>query len=143
MLLLHLADWSLLLFHCALMAFNMFGMLWKRTRLANLIALLVTGGSWTILGIWYGLGYCPLTDWHWQVKAKLGVTNLPNSYVKWLIDAPTGLDIAPMTADMIVVVVYVTALLLSITLIVKDWRRNHGRGGVPAAGIAREESRGN
>lgn len=126
MLLLRAADLFFLVFHCALMGFNLFGMFWRRTRVANLVVLLLTGGSWTILGIWYGLGYCPLTDWHWQIKARLGVTNLPQSYVKWLIDAPTGGDISPWTADAIVVSAYVSALVLSIGWNLWDWRKRRG-----------------
>ena len=44
-------------FHTLLMLFNCFGWAWKKTRPWNLVTLLLTAGSWFIVGIWYGWGY--------------------------------------------------------------------------------------
>jgi len=77
-------DIFFLSFHSLLIIFNLFGWLWKPTRKANLITLLLTGASWFILGIFYGIGYCPLTDWHWEILGKLGVTHMPQSYIQYL-----------------------------------------------------------
>lgn len=115
-------DIALLVFHCGLIAFNCLGMLWRRTRFANLVTLLLTGASWTLLGIWYGLGYCPLTDWHWQVKTRLGVTGLPNSYLKWLVDAPTGWDVNAVAVDWVAGVVFASSLALSLWLNLRDFK---------------------
>jgi hypothetical protein len=104
MILLHLADWFF------------------RTRRANLVTLLLTGLSWTLLGIWYGFGYCPLTDWHWKVLDKLGVTGLPNSYMKYLIDRLTGLDMDPTVVDYITGTTFIAALVVSVILNVRDYR---------------------
>lgn len=120
---LHVLDWGFLIFHSSLILFNCFGWIWKRTRLANLITLVLTGLSWTLLGIWYGLGYCPFTEWHWQVKYRLGQTDLPRSYLKWLADTPTGMDVSPYWTDVVAAVVFATALALSIGLNVRDWHR--------------------
>ncbi len=116
-------DIGIYLFHNALIGFNLFGWAWRRTRVANLVTLLLTGASWTVLGLWYGLGYCPITDWHWQVKTRLGQTDLPHSYIKYLIDTPTGLDMPPLWADVLACVAFGMALALSIALNVRDWRR--------------------
>lgn len=78
-------DIFFLLFHSSLIVFNLFGWIWKPTRKANLITLLLTGASWFLLGIFYGIGYCPLTDWHWNILQSLGEHNLPNSYIQYLI----------------------------------------------------------
>ena len=85
----------------ALIVFNLTGWIWKRTRRLHLITLLLTAASWAILGIWYGLGYCPLTDWHWQVKEKLGETALPNSFVKYILDKILGTDLPVALVDTI------------------------------------------
>lgn len=77
-----------------LIGFNLFGWTWKKTRLANLITLLLTLLSWSILGIWFGFGYCPSTDWHWKVRARLGYLDMSSSYIKFLIDSFTGLDVS-------------------------------------------------
>ena len=85
-------DWLLLFLHSGLMAFNLLGWVWKRTRRLHLLSIGLTIASWFGLGVWYGWGYCPPTAWHWQVKRKLGETNLPSSCIKYYLDKTTGLD---------------------------------------------------
>ena len=92
-------DLLFTIIHVALIVFNLTGWIWKRTRRLHLITLLLTAASWAILGIWYGLGYCPLTDWHWQVKEKLGETALPNSFVKFILDKLLGTDLPVALVD--------------------------------------------
>lgn len=105
------ADILLTAFHLALIIFNLTGWIWKRTRKAHLISLGLTTASWFILGIWKGWGYCVLTDWQWQIKEKLGETNLPNSLIKYHIDKITGTDISPSVIDTITL----TCLLLAVS----------------------------
>ncbi len=90
MWLLKAGDIFFVVFHTSLIIFILFGWIWKRTRFWNLAVILLTAGSWTILGIFYGFGYCPLTDWHFRILEKLSHTNLPNSYIKYLADRLTG-----------------------------------------------------
>lgn len=85
--------------HLVLITFNLTGWIWKKTRKAHLIVLGLTTASWFVLGIWYGWGYCPLTDWHWEVKTKLGETNLPNSFVKYYADKISGSDLPVSLVD--------------------------------------------
>ena len=100
--------------HLALMGFNLTGWIWKRTRKVHLITLTVTAVCWFVLGIWYGLGYCPLTDWHWQVKEKLGERNLPNSFVKYFADHITGSNISPSIVDNLTLGCLVFAVIASV-----------------------------
>ncbi len=100
--------------HVALIGFNLLGWIWKRTRKAHLVVLVLTAASWFVLGIWYGWGYCPLTDWQWEIKEKLGEKNLPNSFVKYAVDKLTGLDINPSLVDTVTVGCLVAALLASV-----------------------------
>jgi hypothetical protein len=79
-------------FHVFLIFFNLFGWCFRKTRFLNFITVNLTVFSWLILGIWYGIGYCPLTDWHYQIKYQLGETTLPSSYIKYLFDTLTGFD---------------------------------------------------
>lgn len=115
-------DYLFLFIHTIVILFNLFGWIWRITRKANLILLLATAGSWLILGIWYGIGYCPLTDWHWQVLRKLGDNNMPNSYVKYLIDRIFGTDINATGVDMWVAILFIIALIVSIIVNVKTKR---------------------
>jgi len=111
------------IFHSALMVFNLFGWIWRKTRIANLIVVLLTAFSWTFLGIWYGFGYCPSTDWHWQVRMKLGYTDMPSSYTKFLIDSLTGLKTNETLVNFFAVLFLLLALLASVWTNVRDWRR--------------------
>jgi hypothetical protein len=114
---LHLLDILFVVFHTSLILFNMLGWIWKRTRLANLIVLLLTGGSWLFLGLIVGtLGYCPLTDWHFRILERLGKTDLPNSYMKYLIDRLTGLDIDTGLVDSVTLFGLITALVVSLII---------------------------
>ncbi len=79
-------------FHACLVLFNLFAWIWKPLRRAHLVTVSLTLLSWTVLGIWYGFGYCPITEMHWRVLEKLGKTDVPNSYLKYLLDTATGLN---------------------------------------------------
>lgn len=103
-------------FHSSLVVFNLFGWIWKKSRRLNLICLLLTAGSWGILGIFYGFGYCPLTDWHFSILEKLGYTDLPTSYLSFLFTRLTGLPIAQSLVDALTLWGLVLALLISLYL---------------------------
>ncbi len=103
-----------LLFHLALIIFNLTGWIWKRTRRAHMFVICLTLASWTVLGFFYGFGYCPLTDWHWAVLEKLGKADLPNSYLKYLLDLLTGLDWNAQLVDGLAVGGLTFALIASI-----------------------------
>ena len=111
---LQLLDLLLSIVHLVLIGFNLLGWIWPKTRKAHLITIAATAASWFILGIWYGMGYCPVTDWQWDVKEKLGETNLPNSFIKYFADKITGNDLNPSLIDTITVCLFVTASLLSV-----------------------------
>ena len=103
-------------FHTALIIFNLFGWIHPKTRKLNLITLLLTGVSWFILGIFYGIGYCPLTDWHFKILEKLGETNLPNSYITYLVARLTGYNFKEALIDRITLAGFLVALVISVFL---------------------------
>lgn len=109
------------LFHTVFITFILFAWLWKRARPAHLAACLLTAFSWGVLGIHYGFGYCPCTDWHWKVRYELGLYDMPRSYLKFLFDKLTGLDANPWWVDTIAVVVFVLLTLLSLFLNLHAW----------------------
>ena len=85
-------------FHSAWILFNCVGWMWRRTRPWQLATVSLTALSWFGLGIWYGWGYCPCTEWHWQVRARLGHHD-PPSYLQLMIRELFGIDrlrIVPM-----------------------------------------------
>lgn len=109
-------DIFFVVFHTFLIFFNLFGWIIKPLRRANLITLLLTGGSWFILGIFYGIGYCPLTEFHWRVLNKLGQYNLPDSYISYLINRFTGYLPGAKITDELTVILYLIALVISIVV---------------------------
>jgi len=113
----HILDIFFVLFHTSLIIFNLTGWIWKKIRKLNLITLLITGSSWLFLGLLVGsLGYCPLTDWHFRILEKLGKTDLPNSYIKYLSERLTGFDFDPRLIDKITLYSFLTALAVSLFL---------------------------
>jgi hypothetical protein len=73
--------------------------------------------------LFYQLGYCFLTDWHWDVLRKLGETDLPNSYTKYLADRLTGLDWDAALVDTVTVVGMCVGVLGAAVVNVRDWWR--------------------
>lgn len=119
-LLLRIADIGLLTFHAGLTLFNLFGWICRKTRPANLVTLLLTGGSWFILGLWYGLGYCPLTDWHWEVLRRLGEPMPPRSYITYVLQRLLGLSVGGPTVERWTAILFFLALALSLGLSIRD-----------------------
>jgi hypothetical protein len=120
----HILDIFFVIFHTSLILFNLFGWIWKRTRKYNLVVLALTGASWLFLGLIVGtLGYCPLTDWHFSILEKTGVTNLPYSYVKYLADRLTGLDLNPSVVDDVTMYSFLAALGISLFFNIRDFIR--------------------
>lgn len=119
-----LLDIFFLILHSSLILFNLFGWVWRRTRKANLILLLTTAGSWLILGLIVGsLGYCPLTDWHFNVLRELGVDDLPVSYIKYLADRIFNGDFSSALVDALTLYGLIVSLTISLVLNIIDYRR--------------------
>ncbi len=115
-------DTFFIVFHLLLVVFALSGWMWRRTRKAHLGLLLLIAFSWLVLGIWYGIGYCPFTEWHWQVRYRLGYYDMPNSYMKFLLDSITGLNLGAKLVDHLTAIVFVLALAASIIVNTKDWK---------------------
>ena len=115
-------DLFFFIFHTCLILFNLFGWIWPATRKLNLFTLSATAFSWVVLGIWYGFGYCPCTHWHWLVRRELGYFEMPNSYIKFLIDELTGLNFEAYTVDLWTGILFSCAFLISLYLNIRTWR---------------------
>jgi len=111
---LKLLDIALIILHFAIIGFNLFGWVWKPLRRAHFIVVCATAACWFILGIWFGIGYCPITDWDWQIKTKLGEQNLPNSFIKYYADIITGKDVDSSLIDAFTAGGFFVAALLSV-----------------------------
>ena len=103
-------------FHVLLIVACLIGWIPPRTRKAHLILIALVMGCWFLLGIQYGIGYCPLTDWHWQVKEKLGEESLPNSFIKYLWDHIFTNPISPNAADILTFGAFFVSLIPTLYL---------------------------
>lgn len=115
-------DIFFIVIHSCFVLFNLTGWIWSKTRRAHLLTIGLTFLSWFGLGIWYGWGYCPFTDWHWKVKLKLGETDLPNSYIKYYIDHITNSSWDPLVVDAVTMVFALLVFILSCVFSWKDYR---------------------
>jgi Protein of Unknown function (DUF2784) len=120
-----LLDIFFVIFHTFLIFFNLFGWIWKKTRKLNLITLSLTGASWLFLGLIVGtFGYCPLTDWHFKVLARLGKTDIPNSYIMYLAHRLIGLNFKASMVDSVTLCSFLAALATSIFFNLRDYRKS-------------------
>jgi len=100
--------------HLVIILFNLFGWISKATRKAHFMAILLTAACWFLLGIWFGIGYCPVTDWQWQVKARLGERNLPNSFIEYFAEKLSGRNFDSEFIDIVTATAFGLVALLSI-----------------------------
>ncbi|MCX7696732.1 MAG: DUF2784 domain-containing protein [Bacteroidales bacterium] len=120
-LLLLILDFFFIIFHTLLIAFNLFGWMFKKTRFLNFLTLQATAFSWFILGIWYGWGYCFCTDWHWEIRYALGKPMLESSYTAFLFRSITGIQVPSFIMDMITLIGFLIAYGISTYLQVRKW----------------------
>src|SRR5687768_9112585 len=116
---LHFLNYFFFAFHTIFTIFNLVGWIWQPTRKLHLITMLLTAGSWFILGIWYGWGYCVCTDWHWDIRESLGYNDRSNSYIHFLITKLTGINIDEEIVEIATLVIFIVCFIITVIL---NWR---------------------
>ena len=111
------------IFHIGLIFFNLIGWAFKPLRKWNLLTLGLTAFSWFVLGIFYGFGYCFLTDWHWEVRDELNYTTNSNSYIHFLFTTIFPISISEKAVDWLTAILFFAALLMSIITNAIDFRK--------------------
>jgi hypothetical protein len=114
------------IFHTAWTLFNIVGWIFPSTRKWHLLTLLLTALSWFVLGIWYGWGYCVCTDWHWQVRERLGFHDRSHSYIHFLILKLTGADLDQTFVENATLIVFIIAAIMSVWLNIRDRKKRSG-----------------
>jgi hypothetical protein len=111
-----LKFWDVLFFwlHIIIILFNLTGWIWIRTRKVHLIVVSATIFSWLILGVKYGLGYCFLTDWHWNIKRQLGEADMPASFIKYFLDRYTPFRWPESVVDQLTAILFGVAMIITI-----------------------------
>ena len=107
-------DYLFTILHLIIIGFNLFGWVYKPTRKLHFWFAILTLSCWTILGIWYGIGYCPITDWQWNIKSQLGEQNLPGSFIKYFADKLTGTSVNSTLIDVLTLLFFIIAIACSV-----------------------------
>lgn len=82
------------LLHSGMVLFVLLGWIWRPLLTAHRSLLIVIWLSWIGLGWLVGYyGYCILTDYHWQLGRAMGDTDLPPSYIEYLLRIPLRHDL--------------------------------------------------
>lgn len=110
---LKLADILLVILHVLLILFIVFGWIPKKTRKIHFFVVIIVALCWFVLGIFFGFGYCPLTDLQWTIKLKLQEEELPFSFIKYLLDNITGYNFDETLIDYVTLFVFVSVLIVS------------------------------
>lgn len=119
-----LLDCTLTALHGGIVLANLTLWIWHRTRRLHLLVVTCTALSWFGLGLFYGVGYCFLTDWHWSIKRARGEHSLPGSFIHYALHDGLGLALSPATTNWLTAGGFALAVLLSVALNFRDWRRS-------------------
>ena len=107
-----------LVFHTGFILFVLFGWVWPKARRVHLAAIALPALSGFGSGITPGFGYCFCTDWHWNVRFRLGYPDLPRSYITFLIKTLTGWDLNDNLVDAVTVAAFLSVSALAVWLAV-------------------------
>ena len=124
-------DWVIFLGHVSLIIFNMFGWIWKRTRVWHLVTMGLTTFSWFVLGAVYGWGYCFCTDYHADILRQLGHPDANATFIQLVFTRLFGISLTQPVADNLAVVVFALIVVATVTVWIHDWyqrRRHHETG---------------
>lgn len=108
--------------HLLVIGFNMLGWIWNKLLRLHLICIFATAFSWFALGIWYGWGYCFLTDWQWEVKRQLGEKELPASFISYMLRELSITNVPGALVDTATVLLFFGAAGISIY---KNFKKSH------------------
>lgn len=113
-------DVLLTIVHLVIIVFNLFGWMFRKTRTIHLYSIALTALSWFLLGIWFGIGYCPITDWQWRVKEKLGESDLPDSFITYFMNNVTGYQLSDEFINIVTAVCFFAAAGIAVGIKVKQ-----------------------
>lgn len=121
---LHLLDYFLTVFHTAFVLFVLFGWLKPSWRKIHVTAILLTLTAWLLIGLYKGvLGYCPLTDWHWDIKRSLGERGMPSSFIEYILEKISGLNLPKKPVDWLTGAGMVFSVVMAVVFHLKSKRK--------------------
>jgi hypothetical protein len=115
--------------HNALIVFNLFGWISRRTRKLHLWTIGATLFSWIVMGAKYGWGYCLCADWHFQIRRQLGIYEGESSYTELLFNQIPGITVTRRFADIVTVSCLIAILIATAVVWWQDVRRKKRTAG--------------
>lgn len=133
MLYLQLLDIAFCVAHTLLIVLNLVGWAFRRTRVLHLVSMAATAFSWFGLGLFYGWGYCPCTDWHFRVRRALGYDDGESNYIQLLAQLVPGLSLTGRQSQWIAWTVFAAILAATALAWFRQWRQGSKHRPAPPA----------
>lgn len=107
--------------HLTIILFFLFGWIIEETLLAHFILSVFILLSWFGLGVFYGFGYCLVTDIQWKIKKCMGQEPYTKYYIKYMLDKVTGLDLNPDRVNSVTECTFYIVFFVSTFLIANGY----------------------
>jgi hypothetical protein len=105
----------------------MVGWIFPTTRTLHFWAVITILFAWLGIGWYVGtIGYCPITDYHWEIKRSLGETQLPNSFIKYMLDWVFQADFERKAVDQL------TGIVMVLVVTITGWKKFEAHWLTPA-----------
>lgn len=75
------------------------------------------------MGLFYGFGYCFLTDWHYEVRLKIG-KNMSNSFIAFILNDCFGFGVDEYLIDVVTGITFFLIFFVSIFLNINNYFKN-------------------
>lgn len=112
----HILNFLFHVLHLSIILFVMLGWMVAAFLPFHLALLLATLGSWFVLGHWLGQGYCPISDWHWEIKKNYGPGKPEGTYIHRILQSITGKALDSEKVDHMVVLATLVLTIGSVIL---------------------------
>ena len=100
--------------HILAILINCFGWAFSKTLKLNLSFLLLTISSWSILGLFFGIGFCFLTEVHSLALGLIGSPSINFSYLDYLLLVKLKIPISSNTISILSILAVFISLGISI-----------------------------
>ena len=100
--------------HILAILINCFGWAFSKTLKLNLWLLLLTISSWSILGLFFGIGFCFLTEVHSLALGLIGSPSINFSYLDYLLLVKLKIPISSNTISILSILAVFISLGISI-----------------------------
>jgi len=100
--------------HILAILINCFGWAFSKTLKLNLWLLLLTISSWSILGLFFGIGFCFLTEVHSFALGLMGRPSISFSYLDYLLLVKLKIPISSNIISILSILAVFTSLGISI-----------------------------